>query len=121
MVKKPCIHITWFILKPCNSNARFLPKPCVDRARFFGIIGLKEKKECDFLLREKNQITQAIQVTMHLSNEETKKRELEGLIEAMKTYNLKEGLILTENEQETLHIENFQITVLPIWKWLLSL
>jgi uncharacterized protein len=80
----------------------------------------KDKKECDFIIREGYQITQAIQVTTNLSNEETRQREIAGLIEAMKSYNLSEGIILTENEQNTLEIEGWRILVIPIWKWLLS-
>ena len=79
----------------------------------------KDQKECDFIQREGNRIVKAIQVTTHLSNEETKKRELSGLIEAMKAYDLQEGLILTENEQDLIEQDGFQITVTPIWKWLL--
>lgn len=81
----------------------------------------KDRKECDFIVRKGNQITEAIQVTTHLSNSEVKKREIDGLIEAMRTYNLQEGLILTENEEEAIKIEQFQIQVIPIWKWLLGL
>ena len=79
----------------------------------------KEKKECDFVLREGNQIVQAIQVTTNLSDPKVKKREIEGLMEAMKTYHLREGIILTENEQDTIKINGFVISVIPIWKWLL--
>lgn len=38
----------------------------------------------------------------------------------MKVYDLQEGLILTENEQDTLEISDFRISVVPIWKWLLK-
>src|SRR3989338_1419069 len=81
----------------------------------------KDRKECDFVIRENNQIIQAIQVATQLSDKKVKNREVEGLIEAMNTYGLKEGLIITENEQETLEAENFLIKIIPIWKWLLSL
>lgn len=81
----------------------------------------KDKKECDFLIRDKNQITQAIQVAISIKDEKVKKRELEGLIEALKTYQLKEGLILTENENESFEIEGFRIQVQPLWGWLLGL
>ncbi len=81
----------------------------------------KDKKECDFIIRESNQIIQAIQVTTTLSDEEVKDREINGLIEAMSLYNLREGLILTENEQDTIEVSGFLITIIPIWKWLLSL
>ncbi|WP_194847499.1 ATP-binding protein [Candidatus Neptunochlamydia vexilliferae] len=81
----------------------------------------KEKKECDFITRKENRITQAIQVSASLSDEKVKNRELEGLMEAMNAYGLKEGLIITENEQNTLDINSFTVKVIPIWKWLLEL
>lgn len=81
----------------------------------------KDRKECDFIIRKKNRITQAIQITVSLNDKQTKQREIEGLIEAMKTYNLKEGLIITENEQTTFNIDQFNIHVIPLWKWLLDL
>ena len=81
----------------------------------------KEKKECDFVIREGTRIVQAIQVTTNLSNKDVKEREVSGLIEAMSTYKLQEGLILTENEQETIKVDGVLITIMPIWKWLLSL
>lgn len=79
----------------------------------------KDKKECDFVVREGNRIIQAIQVTTSLSNSEVKKREIEGLVEAMTTYQLEEGTILTENEQDIIEMNGFRISVIPIWKWLL--
>lgn len=81
----------------------------------------RDKKECDFIIREGNQIIQAIQVATTLSDEEVKNREINGLIEAMTRYNLREGFILTENEQDTFEVNGLQIAIIPIWKWLLSL
>jgi len=79
----------------------------------------KDQKECDFLIRKKNRISHAIQVTLHMSDKRVRKREIEGLLEAMRAYNLEEGLIVTENEEETIEIENSKIRLVPIWKWLL--
>ena len=79
----------------------------------------KGKYECDFLLREKSKITQAIQVTTSLMDENTKKREVTGLLEALDTHNLKEGIICTENEEFTMELDNKIIKVMPVWKWLL--
>ena len=79
----------------------------------------KGKQECDFVIKEKNKITEAIQVSWSIYEESTKKREISGLIEAMEQYSLKQGLILTENEEESIHIDHYQINVLPVWKWLL--
>ena len=80
----------------------------------------KEKKECDFIVREGNQIIQAIQVTTSLTDEKERTREIEGLTEAMEMYHLQEGTILTENEQETIEVNGFTIHVIPIWKWLIT-
>jgi len=76
----------------------------------------KENKECDFVIKRDNTIVQAIQVTTALDSAETEKRELDGLQEAMASYDLKTGLILTEQTEET----RGPISIMPIWKWLLS-
>ena len=81
----------------------------------------KNQKECDFIIRKNNQIVQVIQVTLNLSDEKVRNREIEGLIEAMSAYGLQEGFILTENEQKIIEIEKFKIKIIPIWKWLLKL
>jgi predicted AAA+ superfamily ATPase len=54
--------------------------------------------EFDFVIKEKNSIAQAIQVCWSLYEDHTKQREINGLLEAMTAYQLKEGLILTEDE-----------------------
>lgn len=81
----------------------------------------KDKNECDFVIRSKNRITQAIQVTLDISDEKVKNREINGLIEAMKEYGLQKGIIVTENEQKSLEIENLRIEIIPVWKWLLGI
>lgn len=79
-----------------------------------------EKKKCDFVLREGLRVGEAIQVSVDLSNPETKKREIEGLIEAMTAYNLDSGLILTFEENDILDAGGKKIVVKPVWKWLLE-
>jgi len=46
----------------------------------------------------------------------TRRREFDGLNEAMLAYELSEGWIFTLDTEET----DGAITVIPIWKWLLS-
>lgn len=58
-------------------------------------------------------------MTTSLASEEVRNREIEGLIEAMDLYNLKEGVILTESEQDQIEMDGFRIRIIPIWKWLL--
>jgi hypothetical protein len=78
----------------------------------------KEKYECDFVIRKGNAIVEAIQVTHNLQN--NKEREINGLLEALNTYKLKEGLILTADHEEEIIEKKKKITVKPIWKWLLE-
>ncbi|MFW6220306.1 MAG: ATP-binding protein [Nanoarchaeota archaeon] len=79
----------------------------------------KQKKECDFLIKERLKITSAIQVC-YILNDENKKREIDGLIDAMKNYNLNSGLILTYEQEDELIIDNKKISIKPVWKWLLE-
>ncbi len=80
----------------------------------------KGKRECDFLLARDKKVVQAIQVSKGLSEAKTKKREIDGLEEALSEYRLKEGLILTEDDFETLKTAHAAIQVLPLWYWLLK-
>jgi predicted AAA+ superfamily ATPase len=78
------------------------------------------KKECDFLIKEGLAIKQALQVSRTLQDEETRKRETEGLLEALKTYGLLEGMILTEDEEFEINLDDRRIFIRPVWKWLLE-
>ncbi|MBW6462287.1 MAG: ATP-binding protein [DPANN group archaeon] len=80
----------------------------------------KRKKECDFVIRDGRYITMAIQVTQNMDDENTKNREIDGLLDAMNSYDLNEGLILTEDEEKEIKINTKTITIKPIWKWLLE-
>ena len=51
---------------------------------------------------------------------ETKARELNGLIEAMKAYSLTGGSILTNDTEENIAVEGLDIQVVPVWKWILQ-
>lgn len=79
-----------------------------------------DKKECDFVIKEKLKITEVIQVALSLSNQLTKTRELNGLLDAMRKYKLKEGLILTLEDEEIIKISDKKIIVRPVWKYLLD-
>lgn len=90
------------------------------KRRSYEVFYHKIKLECDFIIREKNKITQAIQVTVSLYDKKTKNREINGLIDALETHNLEKGFLITENEEETIIINEKIITVIPVWKWLLK-
>lgn len=77
----------------------------------------KGKGECDFLVKKEGMIRIAIQVTYEL-NEDNKRRELDGLLEAMSRFALKEGLIITFNQEDEIVLKGNRISVKPAWKWM---
>ncbi len=77
------------------------------------------EKECDFLIVKNKEIKQAIQVCYEL-NDENRERELVGLTEAMEKFKLKEGLLLTNSQEEELKLDGKKIVIKPVWKWLLE-
>src|SRR3989344_3483989 len=76
------------------------------------------KYECDFIVKEGRKITEAIQATKILDNN-NEKRELRGLFGAMEKFNLKEGVIITGSQEEERNIDGKKIKIIPAWKWLL--
>ena len=95
------------------------------KRRWNEIYYYKNKKECDFVIKKKVEWVWwtelgLIQVCYSLTDEETKKREIAWLVEAMKMYWLKEGLILTYDEENDISLENsLKIKIMPVWKWLI--
>lgn len=78
----------------------------------------QEKGECDFLTRD-NKIKKAIQVCYELTNK-NKEREINGLVEACEKFKLKEGLILTYDDEKEFKIGKIKVKVMPVWKWILK-
>ena len=78
----------------------------------------KNDKECDFVVKG-NKGTKLYQVCFKLT-EENRKREIDGLIEAMEFFREKQGYVITENQNEEHVIEGKKVTIKPYWKWLLE-
>jgi len=71
------------------------------RRKYKEIYYFKGKRECDFLIKDGGRIVKAIQVCLSL-NEENKEREIQGLKEAMNTLKLKDGVIVTLDQEDNL-------------------
>lgn len=79
----------------------------------------KNKKECDFIIKEKNKITQVIQVSVCV-DENNKEREVDGLLGAMNEFGLKKGLILTKEQEGEIKEKGKIIEIKSVYKWLLE-
>lgn len=84
----------------------------------------QQDKECDFIVKNNNSVTQAIQVTTSLEDKATKEREINGLVDAMKEHQLQKGYILTldESSDESIMINDKKcaIKIMPVWRFLLT-
>jgi len=78
-----------------------------------------DKKECDFVIKEGPKIAQVIQCCYELTKD-NKEREITGLTEAMDKFKLKEGFILTYDQEEEINLKGKKVIVKPVWKWLLE-
>ena len=79
----------------------------------------KNTGECDFVTEDHGKVTAALQVCYELSHM-NRDRELEGLTSAMHTLGIKNGIILTYHQEETIVHKGFSLQVLPVWRWLLE-
>lgn len=104
-----------------KDDGKLLENLCFVELRRAGkeIFYFRENRECDFVIKEKNKISSAIQVCYKL-NEENKKREIDGLLEAMDKFNLKKGIILTDDQKDNIKINNKEISIQPAWEWMLK-
>lgn len=78
-----------------------------------------DKHECDFVLQRNSKVSGAIQVTAVL-NSTNRGREVAGLVEALKYFKLKEGIILTLDQSDDFKLDNKHIHILPAWRWMLG-
>ena len=77
------------------------------------------KKECDFLVKECLGVVEAIQVAWQVDATNAQ-REFQGLEEAMAIYNLKQGLLLTLSNDDSMIPNHPGIEVVPVRQWLIK-
>ena len=78
------------------------------------------KGECDFVVQRGVKIDRLIQVTWNMDDEETRRREINGLIEASEATGCRNLFIITADTSEEIKLEDDDrvIHVLPAWRWL---
>jgi len=79
------------------------------------------RHECDFVIRTGTRISEAIQVCYTFETAETRERELKGINEAMRSYQLDYGLIITRDHEEKVETEAGVVRMVAAWRWMLAL
>ena len=83
--------------------------------------GVHKKFECDFIVCEQGKPKEAIQVCADLSSEKTYQRELDGILKTCLDLKLKEGLIISLDEEREVELQGIRINILPFYKYCLGL
>lgn len=76
--------------------------------------------ECDFVLQREENVVLLIQVSWSIADDETREREIKGLLEASSVTGCDNLLIITDDEKDSLNIEGKRVDVIPAWEWLLG-
>lgn len=75
-----------------------------------------DQQELDFYWQD----GQAINVCLSIEDSRTREREIKGMIAALSSLGLPEGLILTRDQTEDIQIGDKWIRVLPAWRYMLK-
>ena len=78
-------------------------------------------REVDFVAQMPDGRRALIQVCESLVDPKTRKREVAALNQAMSALGLREGTIVTRDEEETVPVDAGRIDVVPAWRFLLDL
>lgn len=85
-----------------------------DRKMFYW----QDGRECDFVVQREEHVEELIQVTWDIEDEDTRKREIDGIKEAAKGTNCNKLTIVTRERKETIEEDGFRIEVVGIEEWL---
>lgn len=79
------------------------------------------KGECDFVVQRGVAIDRLIQVTWNMDDEETRRREISGLVEAADATGCDNLFIITADKDEEIRLDTGRVIhVVPAWRWLLD-
>ena len=85
-----------------------------DRKMFYW----QDGRECDFVVQREEHVEELIQVTWDIEDEDTRKREIDGIKEAAKGTNCNKLTIVTREQKETIGEDGFRIEVVGVEEWL---
>ena len=80
----------------------------------------ERQREVDFVIKERFKVKSLIQVCWNIEDYKTKKREIDGLVAGLQTFNLNEGLVITDDYENEEYYKEFKIRYIPLYKWLLK-
>jgi predicted AAA+ superfamily ATPase len=85
-----------------------------------GLFFAKGRKECDFLITDREKTVALIQSCWSLDRTETIKREVDGLIQMAEYFSCNNLIIVTPSEEREIKVSERIIKVVPAWKIMLE-
>jgi len=76
----------------------------------------KQTQEVDLYIKTDKEYL--VNVAYQIDDEKTFQREIDALAEGMKYFNLTKSYLVTTEKEETIQVEEGDIEVIPMWKWL---
>lgn len=89
------------------------------RRKYTELYYFDEKGECDFVAMKRGAVAEIVQVCYELTPDNLK-RELNGLIKAMKFFNQEKAIIVTFASSDYIEENGCKIEVIPAYKYLLN-
>jgi len=77
--------------------------------------------ECDFLIKENEQVSIIVQVCFDISDTQTRKREIDALLKLSEIYPDSDLILLNIEEDVEVMIDKKRIQIIPAWKWCLEI
>lgn len=87
------------------------------RRKYAELYYFDEKGECDFIAMRNGSVIELVQVCYELTPDNLK-RELNGLLQAMRFFNLKKGTIISFSPSDFILVDGCEIEVIPAFKYL---
>lgn len=113
--------ITAFSIKPNFEHSARLENAvfCALRRNFKQIYyyHTQDRLEVDFVAQSEIGELSLYQVCYDISDTGTLKREIQALVQAMQELELKSGVVITDDYEETMHLNGRSIHCIPFWKW----
>ena len=79
---------------------------------------LKDRSgECDFIVCDGNKVLHCIQVSYDISENKTRKREIDGLLLANRQTKCNNLLLLTDHEYGEIDKDGIRIAIKPVYEW----
>jgi predicted AAA+ superfamily ATPase len=89
------------------------------RRKYTELYYFDEKGECDFVAMKNGVVQELVQVCYDL-HPDNLKREMNGIMQAMKFFNIQKGKIITFTNTDLIKEHEFEIEVVPAYKYLMN-